>query len=361
MFFNPKRLDIARKRRGISAKEMSEKAGVTSVTISRIKAGENQPDIQTVKALSTVLKYPIDFFYQDDLDIISKESASFRSLKATTAKERHAALSASSLAFEVNDWIDNKFNLPETNIPDLSDLSSEPEMAALNLRSMWGLGERPVGNLIRLLESKGVRFFSLFENNQNVDAYCCWRRDTPFIFLNTMKSAERKRFDIAHELGHLALHYKNNSGHSEAEREADAFASAFLMPSSDIFSNLPKFIAVDSLIHAKKRWRVSLMALAYRLHKLGIVSDWQYRTLCIQASKKGYRKKEPNPIDPEFSGLFETVFRELWNDGFTINKIGKELKLPLDELHHLINGLMRSNTDTGNSAQKTSKPSLTLV
>ena len=50
------------------------------------------------------------------------------------------------------------------------------------------------------------------------------------------------------------------------------------------------------------------MALAYRLHKLGVVSDWQYRTLCIQAGKKGYRKVEPDPMQPEISGLFEKLF-----------------------------------------------------
>ena len=357
--FNPQRLEIARKRRSLTAKQLAEDSRISPVTISRIMKGENEPESQTVEALATALKYPTSFFFQDDLDTIETEAASFRSLKAITVKECNSALSASSLAFELNDWISDKFNLPLADLPDLSDLSSEPSTAATVLRRSWGLGSRPIGNLVRLLESKGVRFFSLFENTKNVDAFCCWKKETPFIFLNTLKSAERSRFDTAHELAHLVLHRKNGSKHAEAENEADKFASEFLMPSSDIFSNLPKFVSLETLITSKKRWRVSVMALANRFHKLGIVSDWQYRTLCMQASKNGYRKTEPSSIHPEFSGLFEQVFRSLWSDGYTIDRIANELGLPLDELHHLINGLMPN--DITPKKDSVSRPKLVIV
>jgi len=357
--FNPQRLEIARKRRSITAKKLAEKSGITAVTISRIMKGENEPEFQTIEALAKALKYPADFFFHDDLDTIETEAASFRSLKAITAKERNSALSASSLAFELNDWISDKFNLPSMDLPDLSDLASEPATAAAILRRSWELGSRPVGNLVRLLESKGVRFFSLFENTKNVDAFCCWRKETPFIFLNTLKSAERSRFDTAHELAHLVLHRKSGSRHLEAENEADQFASEFLMPSSDIFSNLPKFISLEALVKCKKRWRVSVMALANRSHKLGIISDWQYRTICIQASKNGYRKDEPSPIQPEFSGLFEKVFKALWSDGYTVDRIANELGLPFDELHHLINGLMQS--EIAPKIDSVNRPKLVVV
>ncbi|MEK2654790.1 ImmA/IrrE family metallo-endopeptidase [Pseudomonas aeruginosa] len=45
------------------------------------------------------------------------------------------------------------------------------------------------------------------EETSQVNAFSCWRRGvTPFVFLNTQKSAEASRFDAAHELGHLVLH-----------------------------------------------------------------------------------------------------------------------------------------------------------
>ena len=38
---------------------------------------------------------------------------------------------------------------------------------------------------------------------------------------------------------------------------------------------------------------MSTVALIVRLHRLNILTDWQYRTFCIDATEFGYRKNEP--------------------------------------------------------------------
>jgi len=106
----------------------------------------------------------------------------------------------------------------------LSDL--EPEEAAVTLRRLWGLGNAPIPNMIHLLESKGIRVFSLAEETREVDAFCTWYESKPFTFLNTIKSAERSRFEAAHELGHLMRGYYTMQ-HGQAygpdmERQAEA-------------------------------------------------------------------------------------------------------------------------------------------
>ena len=88
---------------------------------------------------------------------------SFRSLAAMSAKERNAALAVGSFAYIFSDWVDARFDLPE---PDLIGLSFEgPETAARSLRQKWGLGELPIKNMLHVLEAKGVRVFSLAEND----------------------------------------------------------------------------------------------------------------------------------------------------------------------------------------------------
>jgi len=42
------------------------------------------------------------------------------------------------------------------------------------------------------------------------------------------------RFDAAHELGHLIMHHDAEPGDLYMERQADAFAAAFLMPAETI-------------------------------------------------------------------------------------------------------------------------------
>lgn len=341
--FNPKRLTLARKRRKFTGKELAELSGLSQVTITRLEKGNNEPDLKTLEALIKVLNFPKEFFFGDDIDELNENAASFRSLTSITAKEREAALSAGALSYLFADWIAEKFNLPKA---DIIDLSSEPDpaCAARALREYWGLGEKPISNMIKLLESKGVRVFSLCEETKNVDAFSCWRNDTPYVFLNTLKSAERSRFDAAHELGHLILHKHGGPQGKEAEIEANKFASFFLMPYADVISHLPFVTSLDQLINYKRRWGVSVAALAYHLHKMEALTAWQYRTFIVQIGSRGYRRKEPDEMKREESILWKKVLGELWNNRITKTDIATNLNLPPDEIENLLFGLTSDPT-----------------
>ena len=338
--FNPNRLIIARKRRRLTSKELAERVGLSPVTITRLEKSGN-PEPSTIDSLVKELNFPKEFFFADDVDLPTKDSASFRSLTSMTAKERDAALTAGSLAYLLSDWVASRFNLPEVDLLDLAN-EREPDSAARLLRQYWGLGEQPISNVIKLLESKGVRIFSLSENTKNVDAFSCWRNNIPYIFLNTFKTAEHSRFDALHELGHLVLHRHGEAKGREAEREANKFASFFLMPSADVVARIPFVTSLKQLIKAKQRWGVSVSALAYRLHKAGAISDWQYRTFCIQINRT-FGTSEPNGLAREKSVVWEKVFRELWTDGITREDLARELFVPVDELNNLVFGLVGSN------------------
>lgn len=350
--FNRERLTIARRRRRQSSKGLAELVGVTPVTLSRWENGVTSPDESSVAKISQALDFPVGFFTGDTCSGPDVDGASFRSLTTMSSKERDAALAAGSLAYMLADWVDERFDLPA---PDLLDLSYEddPEAAAAAVRQKWGLGLAPISDMVRLLEAHGVRVFSLAENTKNVDAFSCWRDDTPFVFLNTFKSTERSRFDAAHELGHLVLH-KHGGPHAgrEAETEANRFASALLMPSQDILGRIRRVTGLGDLIQAKKRWGVSVAAIAYRLNKLGIVSDWQYRGLCIEMNQVGYRTTEPQGLAPERSQVWQKVFTELWNERLTRDDIAMGLNIPTAELDNLVFGLTGPTTGTAGSAGK---------
>lgn len=337
--FSGQRLSLARKRRRLTSRGFAQQIGMSPVTITRLEKENNEPEPETVDAIARVLGFPREFFFGDDVDEVTKDAASFRSLTTMTARERDAALASGSIAYLLSDYISERFNLPE---PDLMDLSHErdPSTAARSIRQIWALGEQPISNMIKLLESKGVRVFSLAENTKNVDAFSCWRNGIPYVFLNTFKSADRSRLDAAHELAHLVLHRHGGPRQGrEAETEANIFASAFLMPTADIKSRLPFVGRLDDLVTAKKRWGVSTAALAYRLHKLGILSDWQYRMFCIQMNERGFRTNEPNGVPREESVIWKSVFTALWTEKVSKSKIAADLHLPPEELENLVFGL----------------------
>jgi Zn-dependent peptidase ImmA (M78 family)/DNA-binding XRE family transcriptional regulator len=334
--FNPQRLILGRKRRKMTARALAGAINVSPITISRLENGANEPDDATVDALAAALHFPRPFFFAEEIDELQADAASFRSLSSMSARERDAALAAGAIAYLFHDWVAERFNLPASDMPDVREDAS-PDAAARVVRAQWGLGEQPISNMVRLLESKGVRVFSLCEDTKNVDAFSCWRGEQPFIFLNTFKSTERSRFDAAHELGHLVLHRHGAPQDSrQAENEADKFASAFLMPADDVVSRVRYVSGVDCLVSDKRRWGVSVAALNYRLHKLGIVSEWQNRSLNVELSSRGYRRQEPNGLPPEASALWPQIFTALWQDRITREDIAEQLHVPPAELDAIL-------------------------
>ena len=320
----------------MTARALATAVGVSPITISRLENGVNEPEEETLSALSRVLDFPPEFFFAGDFDDLPVQSASFRSLTSMTAKERDAALSAGTIAFLFDDWIEERFNLPALDVPDLR-ADATPEAAAQAVREYWGLGQQPVPNMVKLLEAKGVRVFSLCEDTKTVDAFSCWRNAQPFVFLNTFKSTERSRFDAAHELGHLVMHRHGEQQDSrQAENEADQFASHFLMPQDDVAGRIRYVTGLEELIHAKKRWGVSVAALTYRLNKMGVVSEWQNRTFNIEISRRGYRTREPEGLDPECSVVWPQVLGALWSERTTRDHIAAELHLPTHELESIL-------------------------
>lgn len=333
--FNPARLDLARKRARLSARVLADKAGISPVTLSRVLNGKQRPDEQTISALAKALGYPITFFDLPEVDEIDASVASFRSMKAMTALERDAALASGMIAYELIDMAKRAFELPMPDLLDLGHDCRDPEDAARHLRKYWGIGERPIGHMIKLLEFKGVRVFSLSENTRNVDAFSCWRKDEPYVFLNTFKTPERTRFDAAHELGHLILHKHGGPNQRSAEAEADKFASAFLMPAADVMSIIPRVTGLSQLISAKARWGVSLAALTYRTYKLGLITEWQYRNMFINMD----RTREINGIEREYSDIWKKLLQEMWRDGLSKERIARELHVPQYEIDNLVFGL----------------------
>jgi Zn-dependent peptidase ImmA (M78 family)/DNA-binding XRE family transcriptional regulator len=359
--FNPSRLTLARKRRGLTMKKLATSVGVAARSISAYEKGEFGPDADSLKKLAAALRFPEAFFFGDDLDQPTPDIASFRALSKMTASQRDTALGAGAIALMLNAWIEERFELPVADVPDLSR-EDDPETAARVLRQQWGLGELPIKNMVHLLEAKGIRVFSLSIDAAEVDAFSMWRQSTPFVFLNTQKSAEHSRFDAAHELGHLVLHRHGSPQGREAEQEANAFASAFLMPRASVLAYAPRLATLDHLIKLKKLWAVSVAALTYRLHAVKVLTDWHYQSLYIELSSRGYRKKEPDEGPREISQVLQKVFSELRQEGVSKGAIAGELGVLPDEIDQLVFRLAFTGfSGDGKGSSSAQPPQLRIV
>ena len=274
--FNPKRLSLARQRRGLTKKRLAELIGLSARAITGYEVGQNKPSESTLLKISGSLRFPIDFFALDDPALLSIEDISFRALSRMTAGQRDSAVAAGSLAVELAAWIDERFHLPKPAIPDFRQSGGAgPAMAA---RASWGLGEKPIRNMVHLLEAHGVRVFSLVEDCDEVDAFSVWTNGVPFVFLNTRKTAERSRWDAAHELGHLILH-RHTHYSRQLEIEANEFATNFLMPQSGFIAresrNLnPISFWLEKLIGGFLLWHMRIEATNFPCSPIGDIGGF---------------------------------------------------------------------------------------
>ena len=339
--FNPSRLEVARLRRGITKRSLAERVRISPRNLARLSSGEQIPSESTVTSFSESLNFPQAFFFGNDLELPPEAGSSFRAFSRLPARLRHRALAAGALGISLSDWIDQRFSLPSPDIPQCEDY--DPESAAEQVRGQWNLREdQPIDNMIYLLESHGARVFSLAEDTLEVDAYSFWRGTVPYVFLNTMKSAERSRMDAAHELGHLVLHREQSPQRNrEAEKEANQFGSAFLMPRSSVVARVSWGARLDEIADARQYWKVSLANLTYRLNEVGLLTENQRRWAFARMGRLGYRSNEPNSnLARETSKVLDIVFQYLREDGLSTVDVANNLSIYSDELNRLLFGLV---------------------
>ena len=338
--FNQDKLDLARRRRGMSQSALAEATSISKRSLIRYMKGEREPGQDAVLQFATVLDFPPKFFYGPTLDEVSQDGPSFRAMSTLTVRQRNQAVAAGTLGMALSDWIDTHFGLPEPDIPRYA--TAEPEAAAMAVRNSWGLGERAIGNMMHLLELHGSRVFSLAEDTRAVDAYSFWRNETPFIFLNTTKSAERSRMDVAHELGHLVLHSKGGAQRSRsAERDAQLFGSALLMPRGSVLAKVRPGLTVPQIIKAKRYWKVSAANLTYRMRQLCLMTEHHYTRSFIELTRRGYRSEEPDGLPRETSQVLEKIFGRLRERGITVAHVADDLSVTPQELSKFLFGLVR--------------------
>lgn len=345
--FNPARLTLARELRGFQKKELAEKLNVSPSAVTQFEASGVRPNKETLVKLSWALEVPVEFFRYKAKDIrpIPTDACHFRSLRASTQQERRRVLAAGTILIELVQFLEEHVEFPVENISAMAAKTQpqkmeEIESFAANVREGWNLGLGPIKNMVDLLENHGVLIFIIPGHSERLDAFSLWYADRPCIFISSDKgSSSRNRFDLAHELGHLLMHADVIPGNKEFERQADAFASAFLLPYESFLPECPRRMNWGDwghFIELKKRWKVAIAALLYRARKIGCISEATYRRAFMNLNKQNMRKKEPAEPPMELPKLIIQAIELLIANGSATDEIAEALNLNEKDLTDLI-------------------------
>ena len=266
--------NIARLRldRQLTQEELSRKAGLSRMALGNIERGTVAPRARTLTAIGKALQVPIRNLV---MPVRLLQAVRFRSQARVHARAQILA--------EVAKWLDAYIQIESGlsascpfRFKAVSQLGN-PVKTAQAAREAIGSGpEEPVRDICGLLENNGVKILLLERKSDSFFGLSVDARDGgPAVVVNTWDriSVERWIFTAVHELGHLLLHptqYQRDVTKLpvRAEREADAFASHFLMPEAgfapewDETRGHPLLVRV---LKVKRIFRVSYKSVLYRL------------------------------------------------------------------------------------------------
>lgn len=315
MFYGEK-LSSLRELNGLSRKDLAEKLAITEQAIWQYETDSIMPRIEVINQLRTLFHVDAKYFFSKNylINKTSEEKVAYRAKDRESRKKTKLELTFLNFVDYYITYLERSLVMPEPRINILRKKSAQllkkenriekkeliKQVAELT-RTELGLQNNK--DLMYVLEKSGIYIIEKNLGSQ-VDTYSTITADNrPYIILGTVKkSAVRRNFDLVHELGHLLLHSTIDmdiltpAELKVIEKEADLFASIFLLPEAEFiedFKALTRKSNPDHYVDLKKKYLVSIAALEMRAYGLGLMTYQENRYFWGQLNKKGYKLFEP--------------------------------------------------------------------
>lgn len=303
------RLKLIRLARGLSLEELVTKAGnvVTKQALSKYEMGSAQPSPRVLAAIASALQIKAIDLLNEPVHTI--DCVAYRKKSKLGQKAMNAVESTLKLALEERTWLTALVQEKTERLPAHEFKVSKPEdveLAAESLREKWRLGMEPIANLTDVIENHGVHVVVITADDGFHGLSACAKSKegdvvAAAVATNAVSAGERLRSNLAHELGHIVIKPTGMDEKAE-ERAALRFSSAFQAPRCLVFRDVGRrrsSVTLDELRIWKKRWKLSMQAIVYRLRDLDVISDSHCKAWFIQFSRLGWRKSEPDQLSPE--------------------------------------------------------------
>jgi transcriptional regulator with XRE-family HTH domain len=335
------RIQQLRLARGFSLEELSAAMGglVTKQALSKYEKGRSRPSARVLNRLAGALGTTAVNLWSEPA--IRVRFLGYRKRSALGIKEQATVEAVVTQHIEARFHLqqltsgDMDFSVPVNSMPAAT--AEDAEQAALKLREDWNLGLDPISDLTDVLEDQRIHVIEVdaperFDGISGLASDSAGKPCAAAVVTRRGVPGDRQRLNLAHELGHLVL--KPQQGADE-EKLAFRFAGAFLAPAECLRKDVGgrrTAVRVDELLMMKARYKISLQAVLRRLVDLQIISQGYYKDSCIQINKRGWRKREPAPIQPEQSRwLKKTTLRCLSEGLITSEKAEALLGEKLDQ------------------------------
>ena len=303
---------IAHLRKGLHLKQadLAEKVGLGSPQIvSQIEKGEREVKAWELARLAEVLFVSVsDLLAPEEPEaapaflwrvLPSEESVrSLKEAKLLKRCEEYALLEDLSGTTRPGQFPQKKVDVRSVDFHTAARLAED-------IRTEFGLGERPAASLEKTLEERyGVKIW--YDELDEGSAAATIGRFGPAILMNRKQAPWRRNYNFAHELFHLitwdsipAERLQKDSGVWERiEKLANSFASCLLLPAEMVRLEIEgrtvdNQVEGSDLIELARKFEVSTEALLYRLLNLKLATKESVESLLAD---EGFRRLDKSTM-----------------------------------------------------------------
>lgn len=314
------RVRTLRELLGLTQVRLAQLANVGQSWLSDVETGNRAAHLDQLAPIAAATGTPITFF-QAQSSTVPRDSLQFRKLASAskiTTRRIHAFYSES---YRVTESLLQLSQYPPAPLPFATDrdLNSRQieELAASARQALRLAADKPIPHLTRALERAGIAVAPIVLTDVDTGelgssghhfgvSYWGGIGETALIGYFPGSQGDRDRYTLAHELGHLILHTFRPQA-EDPEREANLFASAFLVPLERAVADISDRTTLSGYARLKATWGVSIQALMMRAASVGAINETRKRSLFVQLSQQGWRRNEPVTVGQETPLLLWTL------------------------------------------------------
>lgn len=275
---------------------------LTKAGLSKYERGGSSPSAAMLLQLASVLGVRSSYFL--DEPELSIRWLAFRKHAQLGRRSQQRVMATAAAIIERQIWLQERLYPRLRRVfpkPRKARFPEDAEAAAGRLREEWKLGVQPIENLTGTIEDHGGIVVECTGHREEFDGLSGWVNERyPLVVVSAAVPDDRRRFSLAHELGHLIMNCEGVDEKQE-ERLAHRFAAAFIVPSDVARHELGerrRHLDLQELVLLKRKHGLSMQAWMQRARDLGIIDEAHFKTLWRRFSARGWRKREP----AEFEG-----------------------------------------------------------
>lgn len=283
-----RRIRDAMRGAGLSQQELAAAVGMDATALSKALAGRRGFKSVEVALIAEQLRVSTEILLADDGADVAPPPALAARVQGAVNPVVELAVARAEEIRDVDALLDD-LGYPEPSplaLPpplDIADPVRHGEVLAANARRQAGDGDDlppEPDDLAAWIEAKLGVDVCMTALPAGLDGLALTSSRLRLALVTTSVAATRQRFTIAHELCHLACGDDSEltvdedlfGRHTPEETRANSFAAAFLMPADAIHAATEtRHVDEDLVVALLGRFRVSLDALAFRMHNVGAV------------------------------------------------------------------------------------------